>query len=513
MITPTVDKLPYVFFKNQCWRKLSYSSCVDNVLRDFLIITGKAKKKISKSEADMTKMMKAKMALSFMGGPSDGNKGREDTRKPTTRLKKNEMKEMNKPLALQVATQGVIKQRNQNVNFQEIHDDLVQKQKDRKANKEVVQEEYYVDTYRGLATQLGGGGEDLKDTIIMSGLKLKADIAGPQPGDPDEIMYLKQAEHLMRIGRYPAAMRYLNTAMQMNQDIKEDKTQMFTLSALAKCYLLMGDWNLAKETAERVLLIDKTFVKAIYAKAEALYQTCHFEHALVLYYRGLVSYSTQVILFTLILKYGPCTFQRIALDTEEFRLGVQKCRKTIEDAIKDQDVFKVRGIQVFFNLLRRKMDLRMGDGKTPPPGKLAKVTVGNLINIIDKKKLMEETKKKEKEESQVKKTRKKKTSMELAMEAEMETVAKERRRQKFLQMRSRSSSRRFKGLAKMQANLAIAEEAKVAPDDKEQSESESKSTLKHQVRNHSKHHSNQPGQACCSKRCTAEERARRQKVG
>jgi hypothetical protein len=34
---------------------------------------------------------------------------------------------------------------------------------------------------------------------------------------------------------------------------------------------------------------DKTFVKAIYAKAESLYNTCDFEHALIFYHRGQVS--------------------------------------------------------------------------------------------------------------------------------------------------------------------------------------------------------------------------------
>ena len=80
-----------------------------------------------------------------------------------------------------------------------------------------------------MATKLGGGQEDLKDSIIHSGLKLKSDIAGPQPGDPDENMYLKQAEHLMRIGRYPAAMSYLKTSLEMNVDIKEEKILLVSL--------------------------------------------------------------------------------------------------------------------------------------------------------------------------------------------------------------------------------------------------------------------------------------------
>ena len=41
--------------------------------------------------------------------------------------------------------------------------------------------------------------------------------------------------------------------------------------------------------AEEVLEIDNTNVKAIFAKAEALYYNCEFEQALVTYHRGSVS--------------------------------------------------------------------------------------------------------------------------------------------------------------------------------------------------------------------------------
>ena len=43
--------------------------------------------------------------------------------------------------------------------------------------------------------------------------------------------------------------------------------------------------------AEIVLSDDKKFVQAIYAKAEALYNTCQFEHALVYFVRGQVRNS------------------------------------------------------------------------------------------------------------------------------------------------------------------------------------------------------------------------------
>jgi hypothetical protein len=62
---------------------------------------------------------------------------------------------------------------------------------------------------------------------------------------------------------------------------------------MARCFLLMGKWASASEAADVVLSKDKTFVKALLVKAEALYNTCDFEHSLVLFHRGQVRRSTE----------------------------------------------------------------------------------------------------------------------------------------------------------------------------------------------------------------------------
>ena len=111
------------------------------------------------------------------------------------------------------------------------------------------------------------------------------------------------------------------------------------MTSLARCYLLMGDWKYAEMAAEVVLEVDKYFVKAIYAKAEALYNTCQFEHALVLFHRG----------------------SRLSPDLEEFRLGIRKCRKLIQNAISP-NVFRVRGAKCLFKIYRRLGDLRTARG-------------------------------------------------------------------------------------------------------------------------------------------------------
>lgn len=51
----------------------------------------------------------------------------------------------------------------------------------------------------------------------------------------------------------------------------------------------MGNWTEALVDAETVLDMDKTYLKGMLAKAESLYSTCDFEHALIFYFRGLVS--------------------------------------------------------------------------------------------------------------------------------------------------------------------------------------------------------------------------------
>ena len=70
----------------------------------------------------------------------------------------------------------------------------------------------------------------------------------------------------------------------------------------SKCNLALGDWKVSSHTkilsdyhdqdalrdAEHVLEKDPVFVKAIYGKAESLFNLCQFEHALVQYCQGQV---------------------------------------------------------------------------------------------------------------------------------------------------------------------------------------------------------------------------------
>lgn len=77
----------------------------------------------------------------------------------------------------------------------------------------------YVDAHRGISVQLGGPESDLKTEIDKSGIASFARDDN-SPGCPNDVMYLKQAEHLMRKAAYKPALVYLDTALAINSGSK-----------------------------------------------------------------------------------------------------------------------------------------------------------------------------------------------------------------------------------------------------------------------------------------------------
>ena len=208
-----------------------------------------------------------------------------------------------------------------------------------------------MDTYRNVAVHFDAG--DLKSAMAKTGMKSIA--AGPciGPGEPDDQMYLKQAEHLMKRGAYKPALLYLEQALAINP------TSNIVQSTRAKCLLFMGKWEEARNAADTVLDVDKKYVKALLVKAEALYNTCKFEHALVLFHRGLV----------------------LAPEGEDFRLGVQKCRKTIQCTISPKFRFLAfPGVEKLFSCMRKECELLSsvtGSGHLTEKQKKAKYATRN----------------------------------------------------------------------------------------------------------------------------------------
>ena len=60
------------------------------------------------------------------------------------------------------------------------------------------------------------------------------------------------------------------------------------MNSIARCHLRMGNWTDAMKAAEIVMSKDRKNINAIQIKAESLYNSCFFEHALVLFHRGQV---------------------------------------------------------------------------------------------------------------------------------------------------------------------------------------------------------------------------------
>eukprot|EP00002_Diphylleia_rotans_P000383 TRINITY_DN101_c0_g2_i7.p1 TRINITY_DN101_c0_g2~~TRINITY_DN101_c0_g2_i7.p1 ORF type:complete len:700 (-),score=154.52 TRINITY_DN101_c0_g2_i7:426-2525(-) len=84
-----------------------------------------------------------------------------------------------------------------------------------------------------------------------------------------------------------------------------------TLVSRSRCYMLMGKTEQAIRDVDKVLEADKTYARGVLQKAESHFAAGDFEIALMFYHRG----------------------GKIRPDIEEFRLGIQKAKEAIDDAL------------------------------------------------------------------------------------------------------------------------------------------------------------------------------------
>ena len=76
----------------------------------------------------------------------------------------------------------------------------------------------YVDSTRRLAVNLaGGGGGDLKNLMAEHSLIVNENTSNS--GISLDIVYLKQAEHLMRSDNYKTAIKYTHKALEINPEL------------------------------------------------------------------------------------------------------------------------------------------------------------------------------------------------------------------------------------------------------------------------------------------------------
>ncbi|XP_055372674.1 outer dynein arm-docking complex subunit 4 [Condylostylus longicornis] len=114
-----------------------------------------------------------------------------------------------------------------------------------------------------------------------------------------------QANNQMKVREYEKALTRYDQALDLNPNDAN------ALVARSKCYLLLGEPAKALEDAETALSVDKTNIRAIYQKAEALYYLGQFEQSLMFFHCGL----------------------RARPELTIFRLGVQKTQEAIENTI------------------------------------------------------------------------------------------------------------------------------------------------------------------------------------
>ena len=76
----------------------------------------------------------------------------------------------------------------------------------------------YVDAYRSIA--FGQDTTDLRSQLKESGMNTQTGAMDWVPGDPNDEMYLRQAEHLMKRGALQAAIIYLHQSLTMNPESK-----------------------------------------------------------------------------------------------------------------------------------------------------------------------------------------------------------------------------------------------------------------------------------------------------
>ena len=98
---------------------------------------------------------------------------------------------------------------------------------------------------------------------------------------------------------------------------------------------ISGSWEAALRAAEYVLDQVPRNSKGILIKAESLFNLCQFELALVYFHRGQSINSPEL---------------------DDFRLGIQKCRKTIQATVQDDRIFHLQGIESMFKSLRQAAD-------------------------------------------------------------------------------------------------------------------------------------------------------------
>ena len=85
--------------------------------------------------------------------------------------------------------------------------------------------------------------------------------------------------------------------------------------------------------AHQILQQSPAFSEALLVQGEAFYNSCKFEHALRIFYRG----------------------SRLGTDSERFQTGIKKCIKTLQNIVSSVDIFIFMGIECFVKTVKTEL--------------------------------------------------------------------------------------------------------------------------------------------------------------
>ncbi len=89
-----------------------------------------------------------------------------------------------------------------------------------------------------ISVNMGSGSDDLKQIMAAAGAKIRTDDK-LAPGEPNLVMYLKLADHLMRKGLFKAALQNVAEAAEFAPD-----SPLVMLTA-ARIHQMQGNWEAA----------------------------------------------------------------------------------------------------------------------------------------------------------------------------------------------------------------------------------------------------------------------------
>nr|CAH8830964.1 unnamed protein product [Trichobilharzia regenti] len=131
---------------------------------------------------------------------------------------------------------------------------------------------------------------------------------------------------------------YSKAIMAYNQALDKKENDRHCLLRRASCYLATGNISMALCDTDTALSEDPNYYKALYIKAQILYNKGDFEHALMFFHRG----------------------QQQRPELQMFRLGIQKCEEAVENSLKDHKKVKIAsgGAKGFAKQMEDKAKLR-----------------------------------------------------------------------------------------------------------------------------------------------------------